>query len=356
MCGSPPSWQQILYKRLRCSHLHPDPRVLFGLSLCALAWAIGMAPERQMLEGALKVNSLRFVTQAPKGYETATPKGFLVTSLRSLTIKSGDRATLDVSLRSETLSLSGGSALSFIAGGPEPLGFKIALPPGTQIENLERDGNDELVIDLSPPITTAKSGAGVVLKIIPPIAEAVAPRNNKVALQAFLQRPDRQERLISIPREEFTLPLNNATRLRLQLANPEIPTPFETNLSVQDVEFTTEQESIFDQLPVSLSSLRSGILHLGLHKPLTLRSDQFLQIDPPGIYVLTSLRAEDGQLAVEVVGKSSRIRTGLSLEHPTTEIRGTVLSRHLSADQISGFFGFLAGVMSSLVLTLFNVD
>jgi hypothetical protein len=57
---------------------------------------------------------------------------------------------------------------------------------------------------------------------------------------------------------------------------------------------------------------------------------------------------------VEVVGETARIRSGLSLQHPTTDLQGTLLSRQLSPDQISTFFGFLAGVISSLVLSLFK--
>jgi hypothetical protein len=57
---------------------------------------------------------------------------------------------------------------------------------------------------------------------------------------------------------------------------------------------------------------------------------------------------------VEVVGETARIRSGLSLQHPTTDLQGTLLSRQLSPDQISAFFGFLAGVISSLVLSLFK--
>ncbi|MFM9101131.1 MAG: hypothetical protein ACKOPS_07255, partial [Cyanobium sp.] len=87
---------------------------------------------------------------------------------------------------------------------------------------------------------------------------------------------------------------------------------------------------------------------------LNLRSEQFLQIDPPGIAVLTSLRAEKDQLAVEMVGQTDRIRSGLSLLNPTTVQKGTLLSHWLTPEQISGFFGFLAGVMSSLLLTLFK--
>ena len=155
---------------------------------------------------------------------------------------------------------------------------------------------------------------------------------------------------------EFPLSLPGAVRLRLQRVEAKSTMVFESNLSVKDVQFRSERSSVFDQSPVSLSTLRSGTLHLGRQEPLTLRPDQFLHLDPPGIGVITSLRAEPGQLAVEVVGATARIRSGLSLQHPTTDLTGTLLSRHLSPDQITGFFGFLAGVISSLVVRLLQGD
>lgn len=72
--------------------------------------------------------------------------------------------------------------------------------------------------------------------------------------------------------------------------------------------------------------------------------------------MLTSLRTDQDQLALEVVGQTQRIRSGLSLQHPTTVQQGTLLSRLLTPEQISGFFGFLAGVMSSLLLSLLKGD
>ena len=56
------------------------------------------------------------------------------------------------------------------------------------------------------------------------------------------------------------------------------------------------------------------------------------------------------------MGETNQIRSGLSQKRPTTVLSGTLLSRHLSPDQISGFFGFLVGVISSLVLTFFKGD
>ena len=172
----------------------------------------------------------------------------------------------------------------------------------------------------------------------------------------MFQQPGRTAQQITPPQAEFRLPLAGPTRLRLQRADPKSQTVFESNLFVSDVQFISEGSSLFDQSPITLSTLRAGTLHLGRQQPLSLRPDQFLRLDPPGIGVITSLRADQGQLAVEVVGQTARIRSGLSLDHPTTNLQGTLLSRQLSPDQISGFFGFLAGVISSLVLTLLKRD
>jgi hypothetical protein len=223
------------------------------------------------------------------------------------------------------------------------------------VENLQLEGKDQLVLDLIPPrpASSAADQAAAELTIVPPAGPAYGSES---ALQALYQEPGRPARRLSAPDAQFRLPLAGSTRLRLQRALPDRPVVFERNLPVQEVQFTTERKSLFDQTPITFSTLRSGTLHLGRMEPLSLRADQFLKIEPPGIAVLTSLRAEQRQLAVEVVGETDQIRNGLSQKHPTSVLYGTLLSRHLSPDQISGFFGFLVGVISSLVLTFFKGD
>ena len=349
-----PRWLAVL----RWSRLHFDPRSLLGLGLCGLAWGVAMAPQRQPLEGALKVSALSFVLQGPSGDATASYQGFLIVSVRRLTIKGLDDGAAGsprvVQLSGQRLPLTGGSALSLSATAADSLGMRIALAPGTRIENLQQEGKDELVLDLLPPRQGASSGAAAELTITPPIAEAASGPAPAGGLRVVFQQPGRAARRIVAPQAQFPLHLAGPTRLRLQRAHPKTPEVFESNLPVRDVQFISEVRSLFDQSPITFSSLRSGSLHLGRQQPLSLRPDQFLRIDPPGIGVITSLRAEQGQLAVEVVGETARIRSGLSLQHPTTDLQGTLLSRQLSPDQISGFFGFLAGDMSSLVLTLFK--
>ena len=335
---------------------HLNPHALLGLGLCGLAWGVAMAPLRQPLEGALRVGALSFVLQGNEGEPSGPLQGFLALPLRSLTIKGqGDGAAgppLLVPLSGQRLALTGGSSLILSATAPDSLGMKLALPPGTRIKNLQLEGKDQLVLDLLPPRQGAPSGSAPELTITPPIAEASPGKTPANGLQAVFQQPGSAAKRITPPQAEFRLPLAGPTRLRLQQADPKSQTVFESNLPVGDVQFISEGSSLFDQSPITLSTLRAGTLHLGRQQPLSLRPDQFLRLDPPGIGTITSLRTDQDQLAVEVVGETARIRSGLSLRHPTTDLQGTLLTRQLSPDQISAFFGFLAGVISSLLTLL----
>ena len=348
----PRGWRSLVH----WPQVRPDPRAVLGLGLCGLAWGVAFAPQRQPLEGALRLSALGFVFQPPPEQASGTAQGLLAVSLRSLSIKGlGAGEPLLLPFRGQRLLLDGGRDLSLTAPATEPLELRIVLAPGTRVENLQLEGKDQLVLDLIPPRAAASAAAddqaAAELTIIPPAGPADGSGS---ALQAQYQEPGRPARRLSAPEAQFRLPLAGATRLRLQRAVPDRPVVFERNLPVQEVQFTTQRQSLFDQSPISFSTLRSGTLHLGRMEPLNLRADQFLQIEPPGIAVLTSLRSDQNQLAVEVVGETEQIRSGLSQKHPTTVLSGTLLSRHLSPDQISGFFGFLVGVISSLVLTFFK--
>ena len=367
MGGSPPPQRHLPIQRrlprwpLRGLSPHLNPHALLGLVLCGLAWGVAMAPLRQPLEGALRVGALSFVLQGNEGESSGPLQGFLALPLRSLTIKGqGDGAAgppLLVPLSGQRLALTGGSSLILSATAPDSLGMRLALPPGTRIKNLQLEGKDQLVLDLLPPRQRASGqgappGAAAELTITPPITEASPAKAPTGGLQAVFQQPGRTTQQITPPQAEFRLPLAGPTRLRLQRADPISQTVFESNLRVADVQFISEGSSLFDQSPITLSTLRAGTLHLGRQQPLSLRPDQFLRLDPPGIGMITSLRTDQGQLAVEVVGETARIRSGLSLRHPTTDLQGTLLTRQLSPDQISAFFGFLAGVVSSLLTLL----
>ena len=366
MGASPPPQRHLPIQRrlprwpLRGLSPHLNPHALLGLGLCGLAWGVAMAPLRQPLEGALRVVALSFVLQGNEGESSGPLQGFLALPLRSLTIKGqGDGAAgpLLVPLSGQSLALTGGSSLILSATAPDSLGMRLALPPGTRIKNLQLEGKDQLVLDLLPPRQRASGqgappGAAAELTITPPITEASPAKAPTGGLQAVFQQPGRTTQQITPPQAEFRLPLAGPTRLRLQRADPISQTVFESNLRVGDVQFISEGSSLFDQSPITLSTLRAGTLHLGRQQPLSLRPDQFLRLDPPGIGMITSLRTDQGQLAVEVVGETARIRSGLSLRHPTTDLQGTLLTRQLSPDQISAFFGFLAGVISSLLTLL----
>jgi hypothetical protein len=368
MGASPPPQRHLpIERRLQRLPLHGlrfhDPRALLGLGLCGLAWGVAMAPLRQPLEGALRVGALSFVLQGNEGEISGPLQGFLALPLDSLSIKGlGDGAagpSLVLPLSGQRLALTGGSSLILSAIAPDSLGMRLALPPGTRIKNLQLEGKDQLVLDLLPPRQGARgqgalSEAAAELTITPPIAEASPGRAPAGGLQAVFQQPGRTAQRITPPQAEFRLPLAGPTRLRLQRADPKTEAVFESNLPVRDVQFISEGSSLFDQSPLTLSTLLAGTLHLGRQSPLNLRPNQFLRLDPPGIGVITSLRADQGQLEVEVVGETARIRSGFSFQHPSTDLQGTLLSRHLSPEQISAFFGFLAGVISSLVLTLFK--
>jgi hypothetical protein len=89
-------------------------------------------------------------------------------------------------------------------------------------------------------------------------------------------------------------------------------------------------------------------------------------MDAPGILKLTDLRlvndnplAKDNSLVknkliVFVSGQTNRLSAGLSPERASTELKGTLLSRHLSPEQITGFYGFMAGLIGSMVLVFFR--
>jgi hypothetical protein len=275
MGASPPPWRR-----------HLDLRTLLGLAVCGVVWGVAMAPQRQPLEGALRLSALRFALRGA-GREASGPlQGFLAVPLRRLTITGlADRAAgapLVVQLRGQRLPLTGGGTLSLSARAADPLALKIALAPGTRIEYQPQEGKGELVLDLLPPHPGGPSGTAAELTITPPSAEA-APGTGLAAagLQAVFQEPGRRAQRIAAPEAEFPLSLPGAVRLRLQRVEAKSTMVFESNLAVKDVQFRSERSSVFDQSPISLSTLRSGTLHLGRQEPLTLRPDQFLHLDPP---------------------------------------------------------------------------
>ena len=197
-----------------------------------------------------------------------------------------------VPFRGQRLPLAGGSALAFTASRAEPLELRIALPPGTRVENLQPQGQDQPVLDLLPPAARRPGAGGAELSVIPPVPGLTPQASGAAGPQVVFQEPAKPPKRLSPPEAQFTLPLAGAARLRLERSEPTTPVVFEPNIHVSEVQFTTQRQSLFDQSPLSFSTLRSGTLHLGRLEPLSLRADQFLRIEPPGIAVLTSLRAQ----------------------------------------------------------------
>jgi len=322
---------------------------------------VGVAnlPQPQPLEGALKATALSFQV-ASKGPAGAPAQGFLAIPIQALVI-SGllEGPSLRVPFRGLPLNFETGGVLELYSTKSAPMQFALALPAGILVENLHFEGSDHLIFDLLPA-SAAKSDEAEQpeIALTPPVAAYPAEGVPASAepLKAVFKEPGHNDQHLNSPKATFRLPLNGATRLRLRLADVKAITVFEPNLLVQKVMFSIKKRSVFDQSDIRFSTLRSGSLHLGRQEPLTLRPDQFLNIDPPGIGELTDLRAVNGLLAVGVVGETRSIRTGLSPASPTTVLQGTLLSRHLSPAQINGFHGFLAGVMSSLLLMLFKGD
>lgn len=355
-----PSCRRNRWKRswwVRITSIPFSSQALLGLFIIIVVWVFTIVPQSQPLEGALTASALNFELGAEHTDIKAT-YGLLAVPIKALTISglpSGQ--LLQMPFRDERLNLQNGGVLELTAMGTSPMQFALALQSGIKVENLQPEGSDQLVIDLLPAKGKIRALDQSAISLTPPPpfpSESPSGDETSVygALQAVFKEPGRTEKVLVAPDSQFSLPLVGATRLRLRMASDNNITVFEPNLSTQNVGFTTSKASLFDQAPIRLSTLRSGTLHLGRQEPLTLRQNQFLRINSPGISELTHLQIENGLITVEVVGETRRISTGLSPSHPTTVLQGTLLSRHLSPEQITSFYGFLAGVMSSLLLML----
>jgi hypothetical protein len=315
-------------------------------------------PQPQSLEGAIKATAISFQV-ANKGPAEAPAQGFLAIPIQALAISGlPEGNSLQVPFRGLPLKFNEGGVLELNSMSSAPMQFALALPAGILVDNLHFEGSDQLIFDLLPASANSDLSDQPEIALTPPVVAYTTegePASTE-PLKAVFKEPGQNDQPLNSPKAQFRLPLNGATRLRLQLEDVKGIIVFEPNLLVQKVLFSIKKRSLFDQTYNRFSTIRSGTLHLGRQEPLTLRLDQFLNIDPPGIGELTDLRAENGLLHVGVVGETSRIRAGLSPGSPSTMLQGTLLSRHLSTTQITGFWGFLAGVISSLFLMLFKAD
>ena len=198
------------------------------------------------------------------------------------------------------------------------------------------------------------SGESVDLSLTPPAAREGLSETSG-GLRTVLQRAGGPERPLISPQGTFHLPLRGDARLRLRLVAPEAL--FEPALPVREVRFTTLKPSFFDpSQSLPLSHVREGTVYFGRQPPLVLRASQFLTLAPPGIMELTELRFQQGVFIVSLKGETSRIGIGLSAARPTMELHGTWLSRQLTPEQISAFFGVLAGAIGSLVVVFFRAQ
>jgi hypothetical protein len=350
-----------------------DPFGLVALLLAGIIlWLVAAMPLAQTVEGIVETSSISFDLREPSQVGVADqPAGFLAETVRELRI-SGLQAPVSFPLKGETVELKQGQQVEFqpLAGGSFLM--KLQLPPGTRVENLHGEvdslsgiGRQELVMDLRSP-TGAKpaSTTPVELIITPPAAPEISgarpaggqPAEPMGGLKAVQSGEGGTDRRLPTPDGTFSLLLRGDARLRLRLADPSVV--FEPNLPVNNVQFSTVKPSAFDQKPVLLSSVRQGKLHYGRGEPLELRRNQFLRVDAPGIQELTDLRmlSNDNapELTVSISGQTHRLTAGLSPNRASTVLNGTLLSRHLSPEQITNFYAVLAGVIGSMVVVFFR--
>ena len=336
-----------------------------GALLLALAvlWLVSSMPLAQTVEGTVETSALSFqLSQPSAGGAVDQPIGLLEVDVRNLVISGlRDGSPALFRLKGTPLRVENGASVEFKPSASETFAVAIQLSPGTRVENLHGEEQQELVVDLRSPTGTKPSTPGAIdLSITPPAAreesleepaqgESTGSASGLLALHKPASQP---ERSLSTPNGAFSLVLQGDARLRLQLANPSLV--FEPNLPVRDVKFSSVKASVFGRGDLLLSNVRKGTLHFGRREPLQLRANQFLQMGAPGILDLMDLRLEQNQLIVSVSGQTNRLSAGLSPERASTELIGTILSRHLSPEQISGFYGFMAGVIGSIVLVFFR--
>jgi len=377
--GLPSPWPK-RRGRLRWLRSVAESFNLWGLTALLLAgavlWMVSSMEVDQTVEGTVETRALSFqLHQSTEDVASAQPIGFLKVDVRTLEI-SGLRDGTPVSfrLKNKALQVGSGDKLTFTPPAGETFELKLLLPSGTRVENLHGEDQQELVVDLRSPIGTKPSPARAIeLSINPPAAPEDSRREpaqgqatgGRSGLQAVQKTARAPERILPTPEATFSLLLEGDARLRLRLANPSLV--FEPNLPVREVKFYTVKASAFREGEnLVLSSVSTGTLHFGRREPLQLRENQFLRMDAPGILKLTDLRLVNdnplvkdnslvkNKLIVFVSGQTNRLSAGLSPERASTELKGTLLSRHLSPEQITGFYGFMAGLIGSMVLVFFR--
>jgi hypothetical protein len=348
---------------------------LWALAVVILAlivlWA-STIPSAQTVEGSVQTRAVSFELSPPT--QEGTSEAFIALleeNVREMSLNALDPGEpVSFPMKGATVRVEPGQPVNFSAAGNETFVVTLHLPPGTRVENLHgetetRRGKEtrELVLDLrSPSGSRASTANPLELSLLPPpplVVEDEEPPRGQPAeplsgLLATQQSTDGPVRRLPTPEGSFSLMLRGDARLRLRLVNPSVD--FEPNLPVREVTFSTVKQigSERRQRQLPQSDIRKGTLYFARRDPLELRANQFLVMNPPGIQEFTHLSLVNNEVIALISGQTNRLTTGLSPNRPSTEITGTLLSRHLSSDQIPGFYGVLAGVIGSMVLVFFR--
>lgn len=362
--GLPTAWPK-RQRRPRWLQPFAESFNLWGLVVllltAAVLWVVTSLPLDQTVEGTVETRSLSFqLSRSSKGAAPDPRTGFFAVEVQNLVISGlGDSTPVSFQLQQKLMRVGSGEEVEFKPPASETFTVALQLPPGTVVENLHREDPQELVVILRSPSGT-RGPTSIDLSITPPASvdgtlgeasqgETAGIRSGLTAVQKPANAPARS---LPTPDATFSLFLKGDARLRLRMANPTLV--FEPRLTVHDVKFSTSKPSFFGGAPLILSNVTKGTLYFGRREPMQLRENQFLQMEAPGILELTDLRLDKHNLIVSVSGQSNRLRAGLSPERASTEVIGTLLSRHLSPDQINGFYGFMAGVIGSMVVVFFR--
>jgi hypothetical protein len=366
------------------------PLPAIGLAGIGTLVILNLIPSSQPFEGVLEATTVTFKTG---GDVEASERSFLATQVSAINLGGLDvdgaggafpvQLGGDISGSSQhgvalpelesrpslRLRLGEGAKLRLGASAPgtTTIGIKLLLPPGTKVRNLTYDAHTyTLAFDIVPP-----SGSKPALQITP--QQPVQVEISSASALPGIRLPSSGEVHFRLATSEFSVPITAPARLRLKLAAPPGIDLFPQRLPVSEVSFEEELRSSYGEVPIPRSTLRGGTLHLGLQEGLSLRPDQSLNIQPPGIEEFSFLRVplpqkaanstapadpssseEPARLTVGVVGTSHSIATGLSQRHPTSFRRGSVLSGLLAPAQLAAANGFLGGIASALVLSFFK--
>jgi hypothetical protein len=371
------------------------PLPAIGLAGIGTLVILNLIPASQPFEGVLEATSVTFRTAG--GGEASDPM-FLATQVSAISLGGLDVDGVDepfsVQLGGEGAKISGASQqgvalqqlearpslqlqlgdgaklrLGTSAPGSAPIGLRFVLPPGTKVRDLTYDEHTStLSFGVVPP-----SGAKPTLQITP--QEPLQVEISSAHALPVIRLPSSGAVRLRLDTSEFSVPITAPARLRLKLAAPPGIDLFPQRLPVSDVSFEEVHRSNYDEVPIPRSTLRGGTLHLGLQEGLSLRPDQSLSIQPPGIEEFSFLRVplpqkaasppasadpsspeEPARLTIGVVGTSRSIAAGLSQRNPTSFRRGSVLSGLLAPAQLAAVNGFLGGIASALVLSFFKEE